>query len=209
MPELPKARSVTAVCALTGAIGIIGVLAYMHPTSSPAPVQSPSVPVKTNRQVAVQAKNRESSVGEPLPLSNLFGINQPAPPPIVLHVGPSPHEPNAPDLSSPAAAVHSVLSLIEQAAATDTLASCFFEKPSNPASKLYPGYLGQPVGLVDVMEGETSAEVTWEATVHTAFSLHDRQWSPSETITLTARVVQIEGLWKLLQLHDGDEDGNQ
>ncbi|MEN6428822.1 MAG: hypothetical protein ABFE13_26035, partial [Phycisphaerales bacterium] len=134
--------------------------------------------------------------------------NQPAPPPITFFVGRSPDEPGVPDLSTPAAAVQTILFLIDQGT-TDKLALCLLEETDDAVSDLYPRYLGQPVGLVEVIEDAESAKVVWEAAVHTAFSLHGKRWSPGETITLTARVVQVEGLWKLVQLHEGDEDDTQ
>jgi hypothetical protein len=60
-----------------------------------------------------------------------------------------------------------------------------------------------------VIEDDESAEVVWEATVHTAFFRRDRQWVAGETITLTARLIKVEGHWELLQLHDGDEYDHQ
>jgi hypothetical protein len=65
------------------------------------------------------------------------------------------------------------------------------------------------VGLVEVIEEDESAEVIWNATVHTVFSLNGRKWSPGEKMTLTTRLVRVEGLWKLLKLHEGNEDGSQ
>jgi hypothetical protein len=60
-----------------------------------------------------------------------------------------------------------------------------------------------------VVESNQSAVVTWEATVHTEFTLRGKRWSSGETAALTARLVRIDGLWKLLQLHERDEDGLQ
>ena len=74
---------------------------------------------------------------------------------------------------------------------------------------MYPRCLGHPVSLVDVTEEEESAEVTWQATVHKAFFRNAKRYSPGETITLTTKLVQIEGLWKILQLHEGEENGDQ
>jgi hypothetical protein len=93
--------------------------------------------------------------------------------------------------------------------ATDKLAQCLFKETGGPVSNLYPRYLGPPVGLQGVIEDDQSAKVTWNATVHTEFSCRGRHWSPGETMTLTARLVRAEGLWKLQQLHEGDKDGPQ
>ncbi len=61
----------------------------------------------------------------------------------------------------------------------------------------------------EVIEDAQSAKVVWEATVHAEFSWRGKHRSPGETITLTARLVRVGGLWKLQQLHEGDKDGPQ
>ncbi len=60
-----------------------------------------------------------------------------------------------------------------------------------------------------VMEEDQRAKVVWDATVHTEFSWRGKRRTPGETITLTARLVRVEGLWKLVQLHEGDDDDPQ
>ncbi len=162
----------------------------------------PLIPLQGDEKPLAQVDD-----SEPLPLGSVFGCNSPAPPAISVPVGRSSAETDTPDLSTPAAAMYSVLSLIDQTA-TDKLAPCLAEETEDPVSNLYPQYLGHPVELVEVIEDGESAEVIWDATVHTAFSLKGKQRFPGETITLTARLVQVEGLWKLLQFHDGDDHGN-
>lgn len=127
---------------------------------------------------------------------------------MVFPVGRSGDEGEGPDLSTPASAVYGVLCLIDEGA-TDELASCFVEETEEPVSNLYPRHLGHPIRLVEVSEEGESVKVVWEATVHTGFSRGGSHWSPGETITLTARLAQVEGLWKLSKLHDGDDDGHQ
>ncbi len=121
---------------------------------------------------------------------------------------PSPKEAGAPDLRTPAVAVRTVLSLVDQGA-TDGLALCLLEKTDDAVSDLYPRYLGRPVELVEVIADEQSARVVWEAAVHTEFSRNGNHWSPGETIMLTARLVRVGGLWKLLELHEKEENGAQ
>jgi hypothetical protein len=180
---------------------IFSMTAYVCCTRSlPAPMQPLRlIPNEDGKPLAQVDK-------EPLVLGSLLGCNSPAPPPASISVGRSSEETNAPDLSTPAATVYSVLSLIDQAA-TDKLAPCLFKETRDAVSSLYPRYLGPPVGLGEVIEDGQSAKVVWDATVHTEFSLRGRHWPPGETIPLTARLVQVEGLWKLLQLHEGDRDG--
>jgi hypothetical protein len=104
--------------------------------------------------------------------------------------------------------VYSVLSLIDQAK-TDKLAPCFVEKTEDTVGKLYPHYLGHPVELVEVNEEDEYAEVIWNATVHTIFSLNGRNWSPGETMMLKTALVRVEGLWKISELHNGGKDVSQ
>jgi hypothetical protein len=137
-----------------------------------------------------------------------LGANRPAPPPRGFSIGPAPGETDTPDLSTPAIAVYTILSLIDQGA-TDKLPSCLLEEAEDPLGDLYPRYLGHPVGLVEVIDQEASAKVIWDATVHTAFSRHGREWSAGETVTLTARLMQLDGFWKLAQLDEGEKDVEQ
>ena len=203
-----KAKALIAAFAAAGAIGAATVTVYVHHSRLTPASQPPSVPVQGEDQSPDRADANEASFSEPLPLGSRFGYNQPAPPPITFFVGRSPDEAGVPDLGTPAAAVQTILSLIDQGA-TDKLTLCLLEETDDAVSDLYPRYLGQPVGLVEVIEDEESAKVVWEAAVHTAFSRQGKRWSAGETITLTARVVQVEDRWKLLQLHEGDEDDTQ
>jgi hypothetical protein len=196
-----KAGRLKTILAAAAITGVLSLTAYVFCTRSfPAPPQ-PLLPMQRDEKPLGQIDGSEL-----LPLGSVFGCNSPAPPPASISVGRSSDETHTPDLSTPAATVYSVLSLIDQTA-TDKLAPCLFEETGDPVSRLYPRYLGPPVGLREVIENNQSAAVTWEATVHTEFSRRGKRWSPGETITLTARLVRVEGLWKLLQLHEGGEDG--
>ena len=139
-------------------------------------------------------------------MGRLLGANKPAPSPVAFLGGPGPGETNAPDLSTPAVAVYSVLSLIDQGT-TDELASCFVRESEDTMSMLYPRYLGRPVELAEVIEADDSAEVVWQATVHTAFSLDGKSRSPGETVTLGTKLLRVEDIWKILRLHDGATNG--
>ena len=205
MPALRKAR-IKVILAVTGAIGVVSVAAYVHHLKSAPTLQRLSAPAQTDGQLADQTDGEEFSFSEQLPLGSLLGYNKPAVPPIIMHVGPPPGEAESPDLRTPAAAVYSVLSLIDQAA-TDQLAPCFIEKTEDAVGNLYPRYLGHPVELVEVAEEDEYAEVIWNATVHTMFSLDGRNWSPGEMMMLKTTLVPVEGLWKISKLHDRGKDG--
>ncbi|MBW7989559.1 MAG: hypothetical protein FVQ84_06020 [Planctomycetes bacterium] len=201
MPALRKVRKIKVILAVTGAIGVVSVTAYVHHLKSSPTLQRLSAPVQTDSQSVEQTDRKESSFSEQLPLGSLLGYNKPAIPPIVIPLGHPPDQADTPDLSSPAAAVYSVLSLIDQAK-TDKLAPCFIEKTEDTVGKLCPRCLGRPVELVEVNEEDEYAEVIWNATVHTMFSLDGRNWSPGETMMLKTTLVRVEGLWKISELHD-------
>ena len=174
-----------------------GLIVAAGASGLPSIVGGPAEPSSMTPDVvpAAAVDGNESLLGDSSLLAGALGCNQPAPPPISWGIGP-PSDANTPDLSSPAMAVYSVLSLIDRDA-TDALPQCFVEKQEGPLSDLYPRYVGQPIGLMDVTEDEESAEVIWEATVHTAFSRDGKNWSPGELVTLTTHLVSIDGVWRL------------
>ena len=208
MSVLRKARKIKALFAVTGTIGIVSVTVYVYHLKLIPTFQRLSAPAQTDSQSVNQTDGEESSFSEQLPLGSLLGYNKPALPPIIMNVGRPPGQADTPDLSTPAVAVYSVLSLIDQAK-TDKLAPCFIEEIQDMASNLYPRYLGHPVELVEVVEEGESAAVIWNATIHTQFTLDGGNRSPGETITLTTKLARVEGLWKLLKLYDGGKDGPQ
>ena len=208
MSVLRNPRRIKVMLAVAGAVGVVSVAAYVWRLKSGPMPQQLSMPVETARRSADQTDGEESLPGENVPLGSLLGCNKPALPLVTMSVGRPPGAADTPDLSTPAVAVHTVLSLIDQAA-TDKLTLCFIEEAGDAASNLYPRYMGPPVELVDVVEEGESAGVIWNATVHTQFSLDGRDRSPGETITLTTRLLRVEGLWKILKLHDGVENGLQ
>ncbi len=198
MAELSKAKLVLVFLAAGGALGIVSTVAYLS--------RDRAVPPSLEVQPAPPTDANDSP-GEPIPLGSRFGCNSPAAPPI-LFLGPPPRDSNDPDLSTPAAAIQTILSLVDRGA-TDKLAACVLEEAKSSPDGLYPRCLGQPVGLVEVIEEDDSATVVWEAAVHTAFALHGKHWSAGETMMVTSRLVRVEGLWKLAQWHEGDEDGEE
>ncbi len=175
------------------AVGALGVAVQYRRSSEPS-TTGPS-PASSESEPTFAADTNESLLGDSSVLAGALGCNQPAPPPVSFSVGP-PSDANTPDLSSPAMAVYSVLSLIDRQA-TDALPQCFVGEVDGPSNALYPRYVGQPIGLVDVTEDEESAEVIWEATVHAAFSRNGKDWTPGESLTLTTRLVRIDGVWRL------------
>lgn len=196
---------------ILAAIGVVGlvlaILLVYHLKPSPTS-QKPDVAVPKDSQPIEQLSREDPASGEGTSLGSLLGTNKPAPPPILFRAGPTPEEADAPDLSTPATAVYTVISLIDQGA-TDELASCFVGKSEDTAGALYPRYLGHPIELVEVIEEDESAEVIWNATIHTEFSLAGQNRSPGETVPLRTKLVRIENIWKILKLDDGGKNDPQ
>ena len=184
-----------------GGAGLLLVIAGVHHTGSSAVPPGPVAYVQEGSKSVAQTEDEETPSGEAISLGTLLGVNKPAPPPIVFYMGRPPGEADAPDLSTPAAAVHSVLSLIDEGV-TDTLAPCFVSQTEDTVSELYPAYLGHPIELVEVLEEGENAEVVWKATVHTMFSRDGTSRTPGDTVTLRTKLIRVEDIWKLSQLHD-------
>ncbi|MEA3227027.1 MAG: hypothetical protein U9Q07_13835 [Planctomycetota bacterium] len=209
MPALRKAGRIKLAFAVAGAIGVVSVATYVCRLKSVSTPQRLPTPAQTDGQSEDQIDAGEPAIGEEVSLGRILGTNNPAVPPFGMPVGRPPGEADTPDLSTPAAAVHSVLSLIDQAA-TGKLTACFAKATAaTAAGNLYPRCLGHPIELVEVVEDGESALVIWNATVHTEFSLDGTSRSQGEKMTLTTRLVRIEDVWKLLRLHEGGKDGSQ
>ncbi len=201
MSGLRHAKRVLLVLAAGGMVAAVSTIALLrHP-------QTPAAPGRQETLVSDPPDLDDSSSGEPLPLGSLFGCNRPAPPPVFFHM-PSLRDNGGPDLDTPAAAIQTILSLIDKGAINE-LAACVLEETDCVPDGLYPRFLGGPIGLVEVIEEDDGATVVWEAAVHTEFSVQDRRRFAGETMMLTSRLVRVEGLWKLVQLHDGGDDGSE
>lgn len=107
----------------------------------------------------------------------------------------------APDLGTPAQAVYSVLQLLDRGR-TEALTQCFCDATADAREGLYPRYLGPPVAVVAVAEEGDTARVSWNATVHTGFTIEGKKRSPGETVGLQTRLVRVDGVWKLARLHE-------
>lgn len=203
-----KVRRIEVLIAVVASIGIAAVTAYVcHLKSASEPSQQSPGP-QTGSRSKGQIDAGGPGTGEDVSLGRVLGINNPAIPPVTMPVGRPPGEDDTSDLSTPGAAVYSVLTLIDRDA-TNKLAGCFVEGAAETTGSLYRRYLGQPVELVEVIEDGDSAVVTWNATVHTALSLDGKSWPAGEMITLTTRLVRAGGFWKLVRLHEGSKDDSQ
>lgn len=187
-------------------VAILVVMSLYHFFGTTEPSSRAPIQVQDQEQDLVDLGDtthlelQAPTTGEKVSIVSLSGVNKPAPPPIAWHVGPTPDHDDAPDLSTPANAVQSVLSLLDEGAA-DAIATCFVELAADPEYMLYPLYLGHPIELVDVNETGETATVTWKASVQAAFSFEKQIRSPGDTVTLATSLVQVEGCWRIHKLH--------
>ena len=193
-----KARAVKVAFVAAGVAGVAWAIACLYRSGPPSvPPEAASVPQADEQSVTLGAtplvselRSTDDARSGPVP-AVLFGIGRP-------------DVDDAPDLSTPAQAVHSVLELLDRGSA-EALSQCFCDGVPDASEGLYPRHLGPPVELVDASEEGDAATVLWTATVRTEFTLDGRSRSPGETVTLTTWLVRVEGLWKLVELHDGGD----
>jgi hypothetical protein len=100
------------------------------------------------------------------------------------------------DLSTPEAAVYSLM-VLTGLEAIDRLGQCFAEGAEDSAGFPALGCLGYPVETIDAICEDDVARFTWRATVHRPFPLNGTVWSEGDSLTLTARLVRMDGLWKV------------
>ena len=197
--ERCNTRTIKVVLAAAAVAGVGWAIACLYRA------EPPSVPAETASSPRPAEQDR--SLGDAPLISALRDgddARSPAPPPLMFMVG-RPDGDEAPDLSTPAQAVHSVLALLDRGR-MQALSQCFSDAAPDASEGLYPRRLGPPVELVDVVEDGDAATVVWSAAACTEFTLDGRSRSPGEIITLTTRLVRVEGLWKLVELHDGGEE---
>lgn len=194
--ERCNARTIKVVLAAAGVAGLglaIACLYRAEPPSTPAETASSPRPAEQDRSLGVAPLIGALRDGD--------DARAAAPPPLIFMVG-RPDADGAPDLSTPAQAVHSVLALLDRGD-TEALSQCFGDAAPEASESLYPCPLGPPVELVDVVEDGDAATVVWNAVVRTEFTLDGTRRTPGETVTLTTRLIRGEGLWRLVRLHDG------
>jgi len=223
-----NAGTLKVILATTTLVAAASVIGYVHYSRRPEPGAQSSVPTQTVRRPAPQGGNtrpnsvRRTTAGEAQPESDAMpaaGSSTAEQPqteePVLEALEPRPiggamggisvgdpysGVPTA-DLRTPEAAVYSYLALIDEGA-TDQVSECLAEGHEVPADGPYPRYLGRPIRLVEVMHKGDTAQVLWEATVHTAFAHKGRDRLPGEFVALSSRLFQADGLWKLLKLDE-------
>ena len=202
-----KAGRLRTVLVTAAVVSVLSITAYVsHRHSVPAPPQPPT-PMQDDTETEAShptADGGSSLLGDAPVIGNLLrgtdDARAPAPPPIIFMVGRRDSD-GGPDLSTPAQAVHSVLELLGRGG-VEALSQCFCDVTADANEGLYPRYLGPPVEVVEVAEEGDAARVYWNATVRAGFTLEGKKRSPGETVRLETRLVHIDGVWKLAQLHE-------
>lgn len=202
VPIAAQARRVKTVLAVIAVVSILSAATHVLWTPSlpaPSPVHLQDDP--QTRTSLPADRGEPSLLGHTPVVGALRGADdaRTAAPPIIFMVG-RPDSDGAPDLSTPAQAVHSVLELLDRRD-TEALSQCFRDGEPNASESLYPRHLGPPIELLEVLQESETARVRWNATVHTGFTLDGKSRSAGETIRLETRLVQVDGVWKLARLH--------
>ncbi len=77
----------------------------------------------------------------------------------------------------------------------------------------YLNCLGNPIEIIEVIQEESTAQVTFLVAVHTEFTLHNTIWQPGDALTISARFLRINDLWKCSAIEDvsfkGDTDDTE
>lgn len=215
-----KAGAVKALLATTGFVGVLSVGVYVHQSRPVASPEVPATPISAEAPRGAAGRQVGSARGGQ---AALIEVTTPA---VEDEAGPVdlavPEEPtpeshdaaaasqaggiwggwsvggfqDAVDLSTPAAAVYSLLTLIDEGA-TDQLGLCLIAEDAHVTDGPYPRHVGQPIRLIDIFEDGQAATVQWEATTHTAFDHADRHWSPGEYVPFTSHLILDDSVWKL------------
>ncbi len=215
-----KASAVKALLATTGFVGVLSVGAYVHqlrPAASPeipvAPVVAEPPGTMAGRQTGTIPGGQAAAIEVAAPMA----ATETGPVDLAVSEEPTPESHDAAegsraggvwggwsigggldavDLSTPAAAVYSLLTLLDEGD-TDQLGLCLVAEDTQVTDGPYPRHVGQPIRLIDIFEDGQAATVQWEATTHTAFDHADRHWTPGEYVPFTSHLVLDENVWKL------------
>ena len=219
-------KTVFATTAILAAASVIG---YVHYSHRPEPATQPATaaqvvrrPVRGSGGNRSYVVDRAAAAAEPQiqtdasPVDAVPEAEQIHMAESILQLSTSPAEPEGVggisvgdpfsgvptiDLRTPESVVYSFLTLIDQGA-LDQLDECFADAGEAAVDGPYPRYLGQPVRLVEVTQDDDTAQVRWEATVHTPFSHKGEDRLPGELAPVCSRLVRAGDAWKLLKLDE-------
>lgn len=223
------AGAVKALFGVAAVVAVVSVAGFIHQRRQAEPIMGPSIPGQIRQQPTQPSSggrshptHREAAAGVPqsevnsssdtasAPESSRMEELLPIPSEEVLSssefiggmaVGDPFSDLPTVDLTTPEAAVHSFLTLIDRGA-TDQLNECFVEGHEAATDDSYPRYLGRPARLVEVTAEGDTARVLWEAQVHTPFTHKGRSYSLGGFVPLCSRLIRTDGSWKLLRLDE-------
>ena len=109
--------------------------------------------------------------------------------------------------STPENAVRSLMKLFEQRA-DDELKAYLAQGTGESPDSAYLKFLGGPIEIIEVIQEENTAQVTYLAAVHTEFALNNTIWLPGDALTLSARFLWINDLWKCLAINSASFEGD-
>jgi DNA-directed RNA polymerase specialized sigma24 family protein len=109
--------------------------------------------------------------------------------------------------STPENAVHSLMKLSEQHA-EDELKAHLPMGVERSLDSSYLKCLGNPIEIIEVIQEENHAEVIYLAAVREQFTLNNTTWLPGDALTLSARFLRIDDLWKCSAIHSTSFEGD-
>ncbi len=116
------------------------------------------------------------------------------------------------DWSTPENAVRSLIRLFEQRAEAELEAYLALDVGESLDSS-YLKCLGNPIEIIEVIQEENRAQVTFLAAVRSEFTLDNTGWQPGDALTLSARFLWINDLWKCSAIDnlscEGDTDDTE
>ncbi|MEN6423958.1 MAG: sigma-70 family RNA polymerase sigma factor [Phycisphaerales bacterium] len=170
-----------------------GGVAVLPPPAGAVGAMAAGAPVPTTADQTVETALRP--IPGPSP-GGAMGIAMAGSMPVSHAVFRSVTETGVADLSTPEAAVYSLMALTGLEA-IDRLGQCFAEGAEDSVGLPALRCLGYPVETIDAICEDDVARFTWRATVHRPFPLNGTVWSEGDSLTLTARLVRVDGLWKV------------
>jgi len=109
--------------------------------------------------------------------------------------------------STPENAVRSLMTLFEQQAG-DELKQYLTQGTEETLGNPYLNCLGSPIEIIEVNQEESHAQVIYLAAVHAKFTLNNTTWRPGDALTLSARFLWVNDLWKCSEINNTSFEGD-
>jgi RNA polymerase sigma factor (sigma-70 family) len=109
--------------------------------------------------------------------------------------------------ATPENAVRSLMTLLEQQA-VDELKQGLAQGAEDILDSPYLKCLAGPIEIIEVIQEESTAQVNYLAAVRTEFTLNNTTWLPGDALTLSARLLWVNDLWKCSAINSTSFEGD-